>query len=56
MFVKKKAFQDYKTLKKLLTIELLKEEMFCLEWDLHMLDTSVYQWKDDRINSAYMFS
>ncbi|KAI9752223.1 MAG: hypothetical protein M1835_001112 [Candelina submexicana] len=40
----------------LLAIKPPEEEMFRLEWDLHMLDTPVYQRKDGAINSARVFS
>lgn len=56
MLAGKRVFRDYKILEELLTIKSPEEEMFCLEWDPHMLDTPVYQLKDGGINSACVFS
>ena len=40
----------------LLAIDPPEEEMFRLEWDPHIIDTSLYQRDDGVIDSARVFS
>lgn len=56
MFVGKRAFRDYDTMDNLLAIDPPEEEMFRLEWDRRIIDTSLYQRGDGAIDSARVFS